>query len=990
MKQVFKVITTTALMIATTAIPAQSTLESSHASTPSQPSSADTTTETSAPISGAKAYQIESVDQMAPGKLADGYIGDFVLQNSLFRAVIARPDKPQMGEVRGGSLIDIIPAAAPTDYIAGLNTTTNPITTGSLVIYTAATASAPSSESTTASIELTGYVGDPGVTAPSTAVDVNTRYSITPDSPMLQISTTFTNNTTQTAWLQPADRIDWGEAGVFIEGSGYAATTAPAQFIIGSIDDFSLGYFTSGTKALEGYHNARHSVVLARGAMKNLAEKTEAHKAVAGHDDSGLEPQYRGMGARTKPGPGLVMLPGTETRYGSSGLMPVPKPLYVPEEMVQVVDGKATVTSIYKNNRDIFAKSQDTDSSQVELTPGTSFTFTRFLVVSDDDWSPIAARALEEKNIKTTEMTGVVLEMGNDKPVANARVQISQENPDDKKSTPYLQVTTGPDGSFVTHLPDGQYKLRPIALGRFAPSPKEVITVKSGEKQKLHVLKITPQSTLRIAVSQAETATSTPLPAKVSITAKPPFAPINYGFSPEITHGERNTIYMPQGFAVVPLTPGRYRIVISRGLEYDTIEKDIRITAGQELNIAESMPHAMKDMLPGMVSLDAGVMTTASAVGYASPETRVIQAACEGVSVIVSGDYGQATDLQKAIDNLGLNQWIKAFRGRRELLHKDNMSADLFVYPLDDKTNAAFDEALAKTDGLPPDIAIADLRKQFPDLIFEISRPIHPEAGYFNSFPFNESKREFDNDIMPPPDFDTVQLWEGSKLGHIDPIYYRYMDMQKARFGKNPIGKGLPISPVGSSYSRLPHGDGVGYPRAYLYLKQNKTLADVSSEDIRTAVKGQHLLVTNGPILLFDGYDRDNKEFSVIPGEIIDSRTTDVVAIRARVLAPRWVTLQGINTRENGLRGITVFNIRPNNKIERYPTNESGSHIYVRYIKRDSVLDAYCYSTIKSLAPVVPNNLPDFGGEVLPYCFTGPIFVDRDGDGKIIIDDPKE
>jgi hypothetical protein len=63
----------------------------------------------------------------------------------------------------------------------------------------------------------------------------------------------------------------------------------------------------------------------------------------------------------------------------------------------------------------------------------------------------------------------------------------------------------------------------------------------------------------------------------------------------------------------------------------------------------------------------------------------------------------------------------------------------------------------------------------------------------------------------------------------------------------------------------------------------------------------------------------------------------------------------------------------------------SGSNIYTRYLESDAVIDAYCYSTLRSLAPVVPDPLPDFGGEYFPYCFSGPIFVDKNGDGKIVI-----
>src|SRR5690606_26663126 len=128
------------------------------------------------------------------------------------------------------------------------------------------------------------------------------------------------------------------------------------------------------------------------------------------------------------------------------------------------------------------------------------------------------------------------------------------------------------------------------------------------------------------------------------------------------------------------------------------------------VTVTGSLPHVMKGLIPGLVSMDAGIVTDASAVGYVTAESRAIQAACEGVQVIVSGDYSQATDLQTAIRNQGLERWVKAFVGRRALLHKDDMSADLFVYPLDAETSDSLDKALEEVADLPPDIAIADLK----------------------------------------------------------------------------------------------------------------------------------------------------------------------------------------------------------------------------------------------------------------------------------------
>ncbi len=943
--------------------------------------------QTSITAEGIRAYKIDSTAQFTAGQLADAYFGDLVLENDRLRAIIARPGKPQMGEVRGGSLIDVVSHHHPVDYIAALNSTADPATTGALVIYESADfESKQENDKPAASVVLRGYVGTLEGPRTDQHVKVETRYTLAADTDQIRIDTQFDNNTTSPAWLQPADFIDWGEANLFVEGAGYGSTTEPVHFVIAHKDSFSLGYYTSGTAPMKGHHSGRNSIVLGTGEVRDLANHLAARKLIAENDDTRVPSQFTGMAASVRPGPGLVVLPGTETRYGIEGGVPVPQPIYVPRQLIKEIDGQTTLSLPRNGSGNVFSQpASDLAADKVRLQPGESFTFTRYLVTGTDNWAPIAEKVYTEKKITLHQKLGVVLEAGTDNPVAGAIVQFNAIDPitDQAITGPLLQTETGADGTFTASLPEGKYTARAVALGRAIASPPPIVTADAASVNAIAALKLSPVSTLRFALSEAETATSSPLPSKLTIVSKPPFGTVDYGFSPDVREGVRNTVYMHEGFAVVPLTPGRYRLVASRGIEYDLFEKDITINPGQQLTLSASLPHLMKDRLQGLVSMDAGVMTTASASGYTTPESRVIQAACEGVSVLISGDYSTATDLQSAIDRLGLQRWVKAFAGRRELLHKDGLSADIFVYPLTPELNARFDAEMEKVKDLPPDIALADLRSAFPDLIIEISRPIHPEAGYLNSFPFNDQTRRFVDDIMPPPDFNAIQLVEGAKIGNEPPAYYRYMALQLARMAPDSLNRGAPISATASSRAQLPHGHVVGSPRTYLYLHQLKDLKDVTADDIATAVRGQHFLVTNGPVLLFDGLDREDRAFTVSPGQILDSRTTDIVRIRAQVLAAPWVSLQGINTRENGRRGITVFGIQPKDDVLRYPTHDSGSHIYTRYLRKDTVLDAYAYSTMFSLAPAVPDTLPDYGGPVFPFAWSGPIFVDRDGDGKI-------
>ncbi len=259
MNRFYPVFITTLLSLCA-ALPAQTTSTLQTDDTESTPIAAEVTialptNETPTTGSFVKAYIIDNVNKMTAGNLADGFLGDIVLENDIFKTVIARPLKSQVGIVRGGTLMDVVRADAPVDYISGLNTTVNPATTGSVVIYNRGQIGAVQ-DGTTVSISLSGYIGDPGAAEPpqNEKIYATTAYTIAKGSNLLRLDTTLRNETTRTAWLRPADTIDWGEAGVFTPGTGFAGTTSPVHFAIGSADDFAMGYFTSGTLQMEGLH----------------------------------------------------------------------------------------------------------------------------------------------------------------------------------------------------------------------------------------------------------------------------------------------------------------------------------------------------------------------------------------------------------------------------------------------------------------------------------------------------------------------------------------------------------------------------------------------------------------------------------------------------------------------------------------------------------------------------------------------------------------
>ena len=940
-----------------------------------------------------RSYTIDSADDFVPGQLADSYFGDMVLQNDAIKVVIAGPDKHAAGNITPGSIIDVSRQSRPLDYINSIQTIPDIETTASQVQYTYADKPAVD-QNTTAVVVLhgTASVGDEVSPEPA-IVDVTTTFSLGKNSNVVSVVSDFRNpSTTTTAALLPGDVVDWGEAAGFVEGVGVpiSPSLAPAAFALGYASDYSVGIVTSGTEPIKGLHTTRDSVI--------PAYSPNTSSALSGRGKSPRTPSQHSTEANIGDLPamnksplqlvqeriarGEIKLP-TETQYGqNSDLTALGYSTETLEMLARIssstLTGKAEASA---------ADQYNTSTRKLLLPPGQSFAYSRFVVVSDSDFSRISNFAFDEKRTPTGQIAGAVIDSVSNARIADADVYVSggPKWSGTVTAPAYFKVRTRSDGTFSARVPAGKYILSAGKIGRLSASDQSIIEVVAGARPKIVALALSPESLVRIAVSEAETPTSSPLPVKLTFVAKQGTMQPNWGDGPRGDRGIRNTWFLPYGAANIPITPGKYVVYVSRGMEYDTVRQDIAITPGSQEIVRLSLPHTMHGMLPGLISMDAGLITTASASGAASIEDRVIQAACEGVHIIVSGDYNRATDLQPTIDKLGMGRWVKAMMGMRLLLHKGTESAEVLAYPLTHDQATSLTRFQSQVTDMPPDLALSDLRRAFPGVLLEIAKPTDPERGYLTHLGFDSMGRRFTDPNVPPPDFDSIQVFEGKKLGLEQTNYPRYSDLQVIR-SNDTAAKVSPLSPTAYSGSSLPFGQEIGYPRLYMYTDK-KDKSELSEADVIQKIRGQHYIVTNGPILALNVENPSNGSYDMKPGDVVDLSSTRVLRLQMRVLAANWVSFNGLALHEAGIIQLSTPSIRQVKATIRYPVLDHPD-INTRYIDHDQIIDGIAYGESRSLAPIVSDALPDFGGPIHPYAFTGPMFIDKENDGQIHLQAP--
>src|SRR5690606_2021971 len=110
-----------------------------------------------------------------------------------------------------------------------------------------------------------------------------------------------------------------------------------------------------------------------------------------------IPPEFAAVGAALRPGPGLVIFPGTETRYVMEAFgSPRKEPIYVPRTAIRYQDGKATLTAVENRGSKLFTRPTQNIDSYHELAPGKTYTFTRYLTISNSNWAIAAANTYQE------------------------------------------------------------------------------------------------------------------------------------------------------------------------------------------------------------------------------------------------------------------------------------------------------------------------------------------------------------------------------------------------------------------------------------------------------------------------------------------------------------------------------------------------------------------------------------------------------------------
>lgn len=135
----------------------------------------------------------------------------------------------------------------------------------------------------------------------------------------------------------------------------------------------------------------------------------------------------------------------------------------------------------------------------------------------------------------------------------------------------------------------------------------------------------------------------------------------DYRLGPKTEYRE-GMVHSMTGLGRIAVRPGTYKVVASRGIEYDLgIQESVTVAAGELKTVNLTLVHSVPT--PKAVSIDMHVHTNFSHDVSISDSSRIASYVAEGVDTFVTTDHNRIRDMRPLVESLRLERWVKTFIG---------------------------------------------------------------------------------------------------------------------------------------------------------------------------------------------------------------------------------------------------------------------------------------------------------------------------------------
>jgi hypothetical protein len=572
--------------------------------------------------------------------------------------------------------------------------------------------------------------------------------------------------------------------------------------------------------------------------------------------------------------------------------------------------------------------------------PACSLTPRHFarIVVGGPGLDGLVQAVARTRNERLREIQGMVLD-ANRRPAAGVRVHATSLD----GATYYTRATSDASGMFVLHVPEGQaVQLRGWRNGDAVAGP---VNVAANELTAL--VQLAAAGTIHVTAT--EDGTGAQLPVRIQVLPIGGTAPsVPMGFGEQLAGDRVHIVFPTNGVADLRVPVGQYRVVVSRGFEYELFTSDVMVQASETVNVRASLRRVVDTA--GVQCGDFHIHTHRSPDADDTARFKLASAAGDGLEIPVRSDHEWVADFEPLIQEMGLGRWM---HGVPSLELTTFTWGHFGVVPLQPEPARPNAGTFDWPGRLPPDV-FSEVRRRAsaPTIIINHPRSGGRAGGYFDAAGFDPATGRATRPEYWDNDFTAVEVFNDSD--------FESNRMTTVRDWFSLLSHGRRVFAVGSSDSHhILAGSPVGYPRTCMFLGTDDPRG-VTPEAVRDAAARGRSTISGGVYVTAVGPNDTG------PGQeatSVGARAT----VRVTVQAPSWIHPERLEVIVDGMTTQTIpldaSTADPGNPVVRFrrdieiPVAEAGS--YVLFV---------AHST-QDLAPVHPGRRA--------FGVTNPIFLRR-------------
>jgi hypothetical protein len=453
-----------------------------------------------------------------------------------------------------------------------------------------------------------------------------------------------------------------------------------------------------------------------------------------------------------------------------------------------------------------------------------------------------------------------------------------------------------------------------------------------------------PMGVLRVRYSDS---TRAPLPVHVVITGTNGTPNPTPQSSPRRFAAE-NTMYLIDGWAEIPVSPGTYRVVASHGPAHSISVREVTVRDAAVADVEDAILSAID--ISQYTPADFHLHAAPSPDSRVTLSERVASLVCEGISLAVATDHNAITDFSPEVRALGLVPTIATIMGD-EITTTKPLLGHFNAYPVLGR-GLGHEAALPYHDLTAQEIFDAARHAGVSVLQVNHAR-MAPNIGYFDLTGFNAATGEAGPGFAQG--FDSLEVFNGMYIQEPERVREALRDI---------VGlarRGVRVAATGNSDSHHLVIQEAGWPRTYVHVPPEPLITRTTR--VMEAVRRGQTVVSSGPLveLTVQGVGPGETAFAV----------HGRVSVYLRVSAPAWIPVEHVELWQDDrvvFEAPVTTSARDGVRFE-YRTTLTLSH--------DAVLIGWA-----SAETPIPHVLPRYP-RARALGFTSPVYVDVNGDRDV-------